>query len=237
MRGQIVSDQNSGDPAAPTRPMVTRLVNVYPRFERFWHWTQMALIFFLLFTGFAISGVHHLMPFKPAVMLHTLAAAAARDLDLRHLLAVHHRHLAAVPAQARRHGRGRAVLCLGRVQGRRAPLPQDDVAQAQPAAGGDLFCREVGDLPGDLGLGAALSHLQLLGRDPNSGFWITVVANLHLLAAFAVLSFVIVHVYLLTIGHGFRHHVQPMVTGFDEVELTPEQEAYLEQNEPWRLKA
>ena len=52
----------------------------------------------------------------------------------------------------------------------------------------------------------------------------------------SVLAFVIVHVYLLTIGHGFRQHVKPMLTGFDEVELTPEQEAYLEQNEPWRLK-
>ncbi len=71
---------------------------------------------------------------------------------------------------------------------------------------------------------------------PNSGVWLPIIANLHLIAAYVVVTFVIVHIYLLTVGHGFRHHVKPMVTGFDEVDLTPEQEAYLEQNEPWRLK-
>ncbi len=61
-------------------------------------------------------------------------------------------------------------------------------------------------------------------------------ANVHLLAAYVVAAFVVAHVYLLTIGRGFRHHVKPMVTGYEEVDLTPEQEAYLEANEPERLK-
>ena len=51
-----------------------------------------------------------------------------------------------------------------------------------------------------------------------------------------VLTFVIIHLYLLTIGEGFRAHVKPMLTGFEEIDLTPEQEAYLESNEPKRLK-
>jgi thiosulfate reductase cytochrome b subunit len=71
---------------------------------------------------------------------------------------------------------------------------------------------------------------------PNSGLWIVIIANIHLMAAYVVASFVIIHIYLLTVGHGFRDHVKPMVSGFDEVDLTSEQEAYLEQNEPWRLR-
>jgi hypothetical protein len=63
-----------------------------------------------------------------------------------------------------------------------------------------------------------------------------IIANIHLMAAYVVASFVIIHIYLLTVGHGFRDHVKPMVSGFDEVDLTSEQEAYLEQNEPWRLR-
>ena len=69
----------------------------------------------------------------------------------------------------------------------------------------------------------------------SGGQWLWVVANLHILAAFAVAAFVVIHVYLLTIGHGFRAHVRPMVTGFERIDLTPEQEAYLEAEEPGRL--
>ena len=60
--------------------------------------------------------------------------------------------------------------------------------------------------------------------------------NLHLFAAYVIGAFIIVHIYLLTVGHGFREHVKPMVTGYDTIDLTPEQEAYLETNEPGRLK-
>ncbi|WP_428543654.1 hypothetical protein [Profundibacter sp.] len=41
---------------------------------------------------------------------------------------------------------------------------------------------------------------------------------------------------MLTIGHGFRAHVKPMITGYDEIDLSPEEEAYLQNDEPWRLK-
>ncbi|WP_186395586.1 cytochrome b/b6 domain-containing protein [Stappia sp. TSB10GB4] len=76
----------------------------------------------------------------------------------------------------------------------------------------------------------------LWGHWDPGGFWMTIVANLHILAGFAIFTFVIIHVYLLTIGHGFLRHVRPMVTGFDRIVLTPEQEAYLRADEPERLR-
>ena len=36
-----------------------------------------------------------------------------------------------------------------------------------------------------------------------------IVANQHLLAGYLVAAFIIVHLYLLTIGSGFRAHVKP----------------------------
>ena len=54
--------------------------------------------------------------------------------------------------------------------------------------------------------------------------------------AFAILAFIIIHLYLLTTGGSFVHHVAPMITGYDEVELTDAELAYLEQDEPQRLK-
>jgi len=47
---------------------------VFKRFERIWHWSQMALIFTLLFSGAAIYGVNPLISFADAVTLHTWAA-------------------------------------------------------------------------------------------------------------------------------------------------------------------
>ncbi len=54
--------------------MNTRVVMVYRRFERLWHWTQMACIMMLLFSGFAIRGLHRLIDFQTAVTWHTGAA-------------------------------------------------------------------------------------------------------------------------------------------------------------------
>lgn len=43
-------------------------------------------------------------------------------------------------------------------------------------------------------------------------------------------------IYLLTVGHSFREHVKPMITGFDKIDLTAEEEAYLEADEPARIR-
>ena len=58
------------------------------------------------------------------------------------------------------------------------------------------------------------------------------VALVHTAAAFTILVFVIIHVYMLTTGHSFKAHLMPMVTGFDDVDLTPEEEAYLLKDQP-----
>ena len=67
--------------------------------------------------------------------------------------------------------------------------------------------------------------------------WLGGVAFVHVAAAYAILAFVIIHVYLLTTGHSLREHLMPMVTGWDQVDLTPEEEAYLLKDEPGRIRS
>jgi thiosulfate reductase cytochrome b subunit len=62
------------------------------------------------------------------------------------------------------------------------------------------------------------------------------IATVHTIAAIAIVMFVIAHVYLLTTGHSFVDHVKPMITGFDKVELSDEELAYLKANEPGVLR-
>ena len=51
-------------------------VYIYRSFERFWHWTQAALIFFLGFTGFEIHGSISFFGYQNAVKYHNIAAYA-----------------------------------------------------------------------------------------------------------------------------------------------------------------
>jgi len=51
-----------------------RKVYIYGRFERFWHWTQAALIIFLAITGFEVHGSYSLFGFEKAVEFHRTAS-------------------------------------------------------------------------------------------------------------------------------------------------------------------
>ncbi len=51
-----------------------RKVYIYKKFERFWHWTQAALIIFLAITGFEVHDSVHLFGFENAVMFHRVAS-------------------------------------------------------------------------------------------------------------------------------------------------------------------
>ncbi len=50
-----------------------------------------------------------------------------------------------------------------------------------------------------------------------SGLSLEVVAMVHLAGAFAILSFVIVHIYMITTGHTILAHTRAMITGWEEV--------------------
>lgn len=49
-------------------------VYLFKGFERFWHWSQAALIIFMLLTGFEVHGTYSVFGFEKAVNFHTLAA-------------------------------------------------------------------------------------------------------------------------------------------------------------------
>ncbi|MBP8287763.1 MAG: cytochrome b/b6 domain-containing protein [Rhodoferax sp.] len=49
-------------------------VYLFKGFERFWHWSQAALIIFMLVSGFEIRGTYNLLGFERAVDLHVTAA-------------------------------------------------------------------------------------------------------------------------------------------------------------------
>lgn len=217
--------------------MANRVVKVYPRYERFWHWAQMLLIVFLAITGFSLNGALGLIPFKAAVMLHTITALVLMALwiftGFWMITTGTWRQFVPTTEGMLRVAR---FYAYGVFRGEQHPHRKMYWRKHNPLQVITYFALTVLVFPAMWITGLLYMSYNFWEPVPDSAFWLEIVANLHLLVAYGILSFLVLHLYLLTIGHSFRAHVKPMLSGFEEIDLTPEQEAYLEKNEPWRLK-
>lgn len=217
--------------------MTLRRVSIYSRFERFWHWAQMALIFVLLFTGFAIHGFHHLVDFRQAVNLHTGSALGLLLLWVFaifwHLTTGTWRHY--VPT-TKGLWRVAQFYSIGIFKGERHPYRKAYWRKHNPLQALTYLALKLILFPAIWITGIAYLLYFQWRHVSGSATVLSNVALIHTAVAFAILAFVIVHVYLFTTGHSFTEHVKPMVTGFDEVELSPEEEAYLEKDEPAHIR-
>jgi thiosulfate reductase cytochrome b subunit len=63
-----------------------------------------------------------------------------------------------------------------------------------------------------------------------AGDALTYTAFLHTAAAFIMAAFVIIHVYMTTTGKTAFHYVRTMITGYDQIELSEVEEAYIEES-------
>ncbi len=217
--------------------MVTRTVKVFNGFERFWHWTQMLLIFTLLYTGFGIHGFHQLSDFKTMVFLHVSAAIGLIILWIFaifwHLTTGSWRHY--IPTT---NGLFRVMkyYAFDIFKGEDHPYRKHywrkhNPLQALAYLGLKLFL-----FPAIWFSGLAYLLYGFWSAGPQSNPTLEIVAYIHVAAAFGIVIFVIAHVYMLTTGHSFIEHVKPMITGFDEVELTEAEEAYLKEDERNKIK-
>jgi thiosulfate reductase cytochrome b subunit len=217
--------------------MNVREVMVYTRFERFWHWTQVVLIFALLFTGFRIHGFYSLIDFQTAVTFHAIAALGLVLLWIFtifwHLTTGTWRHY--VPSTD---GLWRVAqfYAFGIFKGEKHPYRKAYWRKHNPLQAMTYLALKVILFPVIWVSGIAYFLYFLWDNVGGSGELLSYVAQIHTAVAFATLAFIIIHIYLFTTGHSFVEHVKPMVTGFDEVDLTPEEEAYLEQDEPSHIR-
>lgn len=216
--------------------MVTREVLIFGRFERFWHWAQMVLIVLLMVTGFGLHGFHDWLDFDTAVTLHTLSAFALLILWLFSVFWL-------FTTETWRHflptGQGLwrvlRFYSFGIFKGERHPYRKAYWRKHNPLQALAYLMLKIVLFPLIWVTGIAYV-LYFLWRDhPDASDWLKAIAMIHTGAAFAILVFALIHIYMLTIG-SFRAHVKPMITGFDKVELTPEEEAYLEKDQPAMIR-
>ncbi|MBD3787030.1 MAG: cytochrome b/b6 domain-containing protein [Sphingomonadales bacterium] len=210
--------------------MAERQVKVYTRFNRLWHWSQMVSILALVFTGARLLGLHQLIPFGPAVVIHTGVALALLVLwaFATFWLFTTGGWQQFVP---RLQGMVKVAryYAFGVFKGEAHPYHKTYERRHNPLQAASYFALKMALFPAIWISGLLYLSYGFWDAADGQATWLTLIANVHVLAAFAIAAFVVIHIYLLTIGHGFRSHVQPMITGYDTVDLTPEAEAYLAQ--------
>jgi len=215
--------------------MVQRYILLFSRFERFWHWTQMVLIMILLFTGFNIHGYYHLLDFQTSFELHTVCAIGLLILWIFaifwHLTTGTWRHYVPTTNGLWKVAR---FYAFGIFKGERHPYHKAYWRKHNPLQAISYLALKLFLFPAIWISGIAYLLYPLWS--PASGEQLFWVAIFHTAVAFAILIFVIAHVYLLTTGHSFKEQVMPMINGFDNVELSSEEEAYLEKDEPGHIR-
>ncbi|SNY91533.1 Thiosulfate reductase cytochrome b subunit [Cohaesibacter sp. ES.047] len=219
------------------RPPNKRSVKIYTRYERFWHWSQALLIFILALSGFNLHGTLSFVPFPLAVMIHTFAAITLIVLWLfttfwnfttgqwRHYLPQNKGLFAVIKFYA-----------WGIISG--APHPYAKTLKRKQNALQSLayltFMVIIG--PALWLTGIAYLLYNLWAEFDSSRQLFSAVAFLHTAAAFAMITFVVVHVYMTTTGKTVFHYIRTMITGYEHIELTKAEEAYLEEQEPELLR-
>ncbi|MBL8397343.1 MAG: cytochrome b/b6 domain-containing protein [Candidatus Accumulibacter sp.] len=193
-------------------------VYLFKGFERFWHWTQAALILFLMLSGFEIHGSYTLFGFEKAVACHNFAAWSLVGLWIFalfwHLTTGEWRHY--IPTTEK-------VLLVAKYYSsgifRNEPHPFKPSALNKHNPLQRLTYLAVLLLVSPLLW--ITGWLYLFHGDWNA--WgladlpLAPVAIGHTIGAFLMLAFFVSHLYLVTTGPTMTSQIKAMITGWEEI--------------------
>ena len=198
--------------------MTTR-VYLFKGFERFWHWSQAALIIAMLLTGFEIHGTYALLGFEKATAYHTVAAWALVGLWVFAIFW----HVTTGEWRQYIPSTDRMVAIMGYYSSgifKHEPHPFKPSSQQKHNPMQRLTYLAILTLLSPL-LWIS-GWLYLFYADWNawglSALQLEWVATAHTIGAFLMLAFLNSHLYLITTGHKLTSQVKAMVTGWEEID-------------------
>lgn len=194
-------------------------IYIFKRFERFWHWSQAALIMFMLLTGFEVHGSYSFFGYEKAVSYHTIAAWTLVSLWVFaifwHFTTGEWKQyiptLKKVDAMIKYYITG--IFTHAPHPFRQTALRKHNPLQRLAYLFVLLAINPLIWISGWLYLFYDVWPKYGLGGLPLE--W---VALTHVIAAFMMLIFFIVHVYLATAGHTATSHIKAMITGWEETD-------------------
>lgn len=196
-------------------------VQLFTGFERFWHWAQTILIFGLLLTGFEIHGTYQVFGFEQAINLHQILAWTLIGLwafaIFWHLTTGEWRQY--VPT-----GKGLFAMMLyygyGIFSGEAKPYRTTRAAKHNPLQRLAYLGFKVAIAPA-LWISGLLLLFYVDWNTTALGGVLTlqIVAWMHVAAAFALMIFLVAHIYLAsTMGHPWYSLLRAMFTGREELD-------------------
>ena len=194
-------------------------IYLYTRYERFWHWLQTVLIVLLLITGFEAKGLYSLMGFKTAVKVHNFAGNTwlIAFLFFAFWIATTGEWRQYIPTTKKMIKVVRYYL-YGIFRGEPHPVPKRKDAKHNPLQRITYLILAAILLPVQMVSGLLYWGYNSWPQWGLEGLSLKVVALVHTAGAFAILSFVIVHIYMITTGHTILAHTRAMISGWEEVE-------------------
>ena len=195
------------------------LIYLYTRYERFWHWFQAALIMLLLVTGFEVNTGIGVFGFETAVTVHNYAGLTwliafaffvfwlFTTGEWKQYVPTTKKMLAVMRYYA-----------YGIFRGEAHPVPKRKEAKHNPLQRLTYLGLAAALLPVQMATGFLYWGYNSWGDWGLSALTLQIVALVHTAGAFAILSFLVVHLYMTTTGHTVSAHVKAMVTGWEEVE-------------------
>jgi thiosulfate reductase cytochrome b subunit len=194
---------------------------IYQSFERFWHWTQAALIVMLGVTGFEIHGTIHFFGFRQAVSLHNTLAISFLVLIafaiFWHLTTGEWRQY----LPTREHLRAQVnYYIFGIFRGAPHPTKKHVLSKLNPLQ--KLVYAGLKALVIPVIAGSGL--LYMFYRYPQRYEVLSLnvsglksIALVHTLGAFALVCFFIAHLYLITTGATATSNLKAMITGYEDL--------------------
>jgi thiosulfate reductase cytochrome b subunit len=214
--------------------MSTKQVYIYKGFERFWHWMQSILIFFLAFTGFEIHGTYTFFGFRDAVRYHNVATYMFIGLIIFaifwHLTTGEYRQyiptLKNIKAQL-------DYYIFGIFRNAPHPIKKTALSKLNPLQKLIYFGLKIMVIP----LSVTSGLLYMFYRYPSKyGVeainiqTLEVIAIFHTIAAILLVVFIVTHLYLMTTGETVISNLKAMLTGYEELEEHSKEENTAEQN-------
>ncbi len=194
-------------------------IMMYGAFERFWHWSQAALILTLLFTGFNIHGTHSFFVFEQAVNIHIITAWILMGLWVFaifwHFTTGEWKQY--IPASANNLIAMLKFYAIDIFLGGGHPHHKSRQSKLNPVQRMAYLSLHVAISPA-LWVSGLLYLFYPYWGDIGIGSWsMGIIALIHTAAAFALIAFLIVHLYMsLTTSEKPFAYLKAMITGKEE---------------------
>jgi len=209
-------------------------VYIYHKFERFWHWMQAALIFFLAFSGFEVHGSYTFFGYENAVKYHNIAAWSFIVLIV--FAVFWHLTTGEIKQYLPTFKNLKAQIdyyLIGIFRNAPHPTKKTVLSKLNPLQRLTYLGLKIAIFPMTVLSGILYMYYHYPMKDTIQSLDVATlkwIAYFHTAGAFLLVAFVIVHLYLITTGETVTSNLKAMITGYEDIPDDEDEHENSEQN-------